>query len=209
MALLWRVCWGSVKGRLSIHLRGQSHARKGGRLHFKHHVECAIRLANHVYCFEAKRRDCTWPQRRTIPAAPAPLRLQERGRHADEVPKDERCRTGRCPCGSQAQVAEVKDAGLSSTWRAANRRRAGGHLPPHARPPELHGGPHRRGRRLLQLRLFRGHPVCAQARRRVFGVPAEQTIVLGSSSLNIMQDVIVHYWEKGVPVTPRGTSSRA
>ena len=31
------------------------------------------------------------------------------------------------------------------------------------------------------------------------GVPTEQTIVLGASSLNIMQSVIVHYWSRASP----------
>lgn len=46
---------------------------------------------------------------------------------------------------------------------------------------------------------FEGIPSARKLAGEFLGVPAEQTIVLGSSSLNIMQDVIVHYWEKGVP----------
>lgn len=46
---------------------------------------------------------------------------------------------------------------------------------------------------------FEGIPSARRLAGEFLGVPAEQTIVLGSSSLNIMQDVIVHYWEKGVP----------
>lgn len=46
---------------------------------------------------------------------------------------------------------------------------------------------------------FEGIPSARKLAGEFLGVPPEQTIVLGSSSLNIMQDVIVHYWEKGVP----------
>ena len=46
---------------------------------------------------------------------------------------------------------------------------------------------------------FEGIPSARRLAGEFLGVPAEQTIVLGSSSLNIMQSVIVHYWEKGVP----------
>ena len=46
---------------------------------------------------------------------------------------------------------------------------------------------------------FEGIPSARRLAGEFLGVPAEQTIVLGSSSLNIMQDVIVHYWEKGIP----------
>ena len=46
---------------------------------------------------------------------------------------------------------------------------------------------------------FEGIPSARKLAGEFLGVPAEQTIVPGSSSLNIMQDVIVHYWEKGVP----------
>ncbi len=47
---------------------------------------------------------------------------------------------------------------------------------------------------------FEGIPSARRLAGEFLGVPAEQTIVLGSSSLNIMQDVIVHYWEKGIPI---------
>ena len=46
---------------------------------------------------------------------------------------------------------------------------------------------------------FEGIPSARRLAGEFLGVPAEQTIVLGASSLNIMQSVIVHYWEKGVP----------
>lgn len=46
---------------------------------------------------------------------------------------------------------------------------------------------------------FEGIPSARKLAGEFLGVSPEQTIVLGSSSLNIMQDVIVHYWEKGVP----------
>ena len=46
---------------------------------------------------------------------------------------------------------------------------------------------------------FEGIPSARRLAGEFLGVPAEQTIVLGSSSLNIMQSVLVHYWEKGVP----------
>lgn len=46
---------------------------------------------------------------------------------------------------------------------------------------------------------FDGIPSARRLAGEFLGVPAEQTIVLGSSSLNIMQSVLVHYWEKGVP----------
>ena len=46
---------------------------------------------------------------------------------------------------------------------------------------------------------FEGIPSARKLAGKFLGVPADQTIVLGSSSLNIMQSVIVHYWEKGVP----------
>lgn len=46
---------------------------------------------------------------------------------------------------------------------------------------------------------FEGIPSARRLAGEFLGVPPEQTIVLGSSSLNIMQGVIVHYWEKGVP----------
>ncbi len=44
-----------------------------------------------------------------------------------------------------------------------------------------------------------GIPSARRVAGEFFGIPPEQTIVLGSSSLNIMQSVLVHYWEKGVP----------
>ena len=46
---------------------------------------------------------------------------------------------------------------------------------------------------------FEGIPSARRLAGAFLGVPAEQTIVLGSSSLNIMQSVLIHYWEKGVP----------
>lgn len=46
---------------------------------------------------------------------------------------------------------------------------------------------------------FEGIPSARRLAGEFLGVPTEQTIVLGASSLNIMQSVIVHYWEKGVP----------
>lgn len=46
---------------------------------------------------------------------------------------------------------------------------------------------------------FEGIPSARRLAGEFLGVPAEQTIVLGSSSLNIMQSVLIHYWEKGVP----------
>lgn len=46
---------------------------------------------------------------------------------------------------------------------------------------------------------FEGIPSARRLAGSFLGVPAGQTIVLGSSSLNIMQSVLVHYWEKGVP----------
>ena len=46
---------------------------------------------------------------------------------------------------------------------------------------------------------FDGIPSARRLAGAFLGVPAEQTIVLGSSSLNIMQSVLIHYWEKGVP----------
>ena len=46
---------------------------------------------------------------------------------------------------------------------------------------------------------FEGIPSARRVAGAFLGVPPEQTIVLGSSSLNIMQQVIIHYWEKGVP----------
>ena len=46
---------------------------------------------------------------------------------------------------------------------------------------------------------FEGIPSARKLAGAFLGVPAEQTIVLGSSSLNIMQSVLIHYWEKGVP----------
>ena len=46
---------------------------------------------------------------------------------------------------------------------------------------------------------FEGIPSARKLAGEFLGVPADQTIVLGSSSLNIRQSVIVHYWEKGVP----------
>lgn len=46
---------------------------------------------------------------------------------------------------------------------------------------------------------FEGIPSARRLAGEFLGLPAEQTIVLGSSSLNIMQSVLIHYWEKGVP----------
>ena len=46
---------------------------------------------------------------------------------------------------------------------------------------------------------FEGIPSARRLAGEFLGVPADQTIVLGSSSLNIMQSVLIHYWEKGVP----------
>lgn len=46
---------------------------------------------------------------------------------------------------------------------------------------------------------FEGIPSARRLAGEFLGVPPEQTIVLGSSSLNIMQSVLIHYWEKGVP----------
>ena len=46
---------------------------------------------------------------------------------------------------------------------------------------------------------FDGIPSARRLAGEFLGVPPEQTIVLGSSSLNIMQSVLIHYWEKGVP----------
>ena len=46
---------------------------------------------------------------------------------------------------------------------------------------------------------FEGIPSARRVAGEFLGVPPEQTIVLGSSSLNIMQSVLIHYWEKGVP----------
>lgn len=46
---------------------------------------------------------------------------------------------------------------------------------------------------------FEGIPSARRVAGAFLGVPPEQTIVLGSSSLNIMQQVLIHYWEKGVP----------
>lgn len=46
---------------------------------------------------------------------------------------------------------------------------------------------------------FEGIPSARRLAGELIGVPADQTIVLGSSSLNIMQSIITHYWEKGVP----------
>ena len=46
---------------------------------------------------------------------------------------------------------------------------------------------------------FEGIPSARRLAGAFLGVPPEQTIVLGSSSLNIMQEILIHYWEKGVP----------
>ena len=46
---------------------------------------------------------------------------------------------------------------------------------------------------------FEGIPSARRLAGEFIGVPPEQTIVLGSSSLNIMQSILIHYWEKGVP----------
>ncbi len=46
---------------------------------------------------------------------------------------------------------------------------------------------------------FDGIPSARRLAGEFLGVPPEQTIVLGSSSLNIMQSILIHYWEKGVP----------
>ena len=46
---------------------------------------------------------------------------------------------------------------------------------------------------------FEGIPSARRLAGAFLGVPAGQTIVLGSSSLNIMQSVLTHYWAKGVP----------
>ncbi|MBM6779368.1 aminotransferase class I/II-fold pyridoxal phosphate-dependent enzyme [Collinsella tanakaei] len=46
---------------------------------------------------------------------------------------------------------------------------------------------------------FEGIPSARRLAGEFLGLPADQTIVLGSSSLNIMQSVLIHYWEKGVP----------
>ncbi len=46
---------------------------------------------------------------------------------------------------------------------------------------------------------FEGIPAARRLAGELIGVPPEQTIVLGSSSLNIMQSLITHYWEKGAP----------
>ena len=46
---------------------------------------------------------------------------------------------------------------------------------------------------------FEGIPSARRLASAFLGVPPEQTLVLGSSSLNIMQSVIMHYWEKGAP----------
>lgn len=46
---------------------------------------------------------------------------------------------------------------------------------------------------------FEGIPSARRLAGAFIGVPPEQTIVLGSSSLNIMQSILIHYWEKGVP----------
>ncbi len=46
---------------------------------------------------------------------------------------------------------------------------------------------------------FEGIPSARRLAGEFLGLPADQTIVLGSSSLNIMQSALIHYWEKGVP----------
>ncbi len=46
---------------------------------------------------------------------------------------------------------------------------------------------------------FDGIPSARRLAGEFPGAPPRQTIVLGSSSLNIMQSVLIHYWEKGVP----------
>lgn len=46
---------------------------------------------------------------------------------------------------------------------------------------------------------FEGIPSARRLAGEFLGLPADQTIVLGSSSLNIMQSVLIHYWQKGVP----------
>lgn len=46
---------------------------------------------------------------------------------------------------------------------------------------------------------FEGIPAARRLAASFIGVPAEQTLALGASSLNIMQMLLMHYWEKGAP----------
>ena len=200
MALLWRVCWGSVKGRLSIHLRGQSHARKG--VDFILSIMWSAPYGWQTTYTVSKQSGVIAHGRSAgrFLRLPHPYASKKGADMQTKYQKMSDAELADALVDLKAQVAEVKARGLKLDMARGKPSPAQVDI---SRPmldllsstADLTD----EGVDCSNYGCFEGIPSARKLAGEFLGVPAEQTIVLGSSSLNIMQDVIVHYWEKGVP----------